>query len=117
MNNERLIARLFPNASTSFLRANSGLPDTKLEQNETKALAIPKKGTDAGVRRVVVRFTLCRLSLLDRDSAYASVKDVLDGLRHAALIPDDTEAAIVLEVEQEPVANPSEQCTKLKLIY
>jgi hypothetical protein len=51
----------------------------------------------------VVRFTLRRVNLLDVDAKYGSVKDLLDGLRHAGLIRGDKEGEVDLKVSQEKV--------------
>jgi len=56
-----------------------------------------------GTECPVVRFTLRRVQLLDVDAKYASIKDLLDGLRHAGLIRGDKEGEVDLKVEQERV--------------
>jgi hypothetical protein len=55
--------------------------------------------------------------LQDRDNHTASVKDLLDGLRHAGLIPDDREEDIQLEVEQEKVGTAAEEGTRVEISY
>ena len=115
--NERKILRMFPNASRSFLEANGALRYAEPQPNEAPALDEAVQGKAEGLGRVVVRFTCFRVRLLDRDNLEASVKDLLDGLRHAHLIRDDSEREIQLEVEQAQVASPEFERTEIELIY
>lgn len=64
-----------------------------------------------------VHFHLHRVQLLDRDNKYASVKLVLDAIRYAGLIHDDTEQDIDLTVTQTRVANYAEQGTGVVISY
>lgn len=66
--------------------------------------------------RTRVRFTFRRVRLLDPDNAAAGVKDLLDGLRAASLVTDDTERAIALEVRQEKTAK-ADQGTVIEIEY
>ena len=91
------------------------LPAAEPERAQANALDQTVQGKTEGVRRPAVRFTLYRLRLLDRDNYAGSAKDLLDGLRHAALIPGDSEAEIDLEVEQVKVAHRSEQKTVISI--
>lgn len=63
----------------------------------------------------LVRFTLCRIRLLDVDSKYGSVKDLLDGLQYAGLIRGDREGEINLEVHQIKVAHRHEEKTLIEI--
>ena len=91
------------------------LPAAEPERAQANALDQTVQGKTEGVRRPAVRFTLYRLRLLDRDNYAGSAKDLLDGLRHAALIPGDSEAEIDLQVEQVKVARRSEQKTVISI--
>lgn len=115
--NERKILRLFPNASRSFLEANGALRYAGVEQDQAPALDEAVQGKTESLGRVVVRFTCFRQRLLDPDSAPASVKDLLDGLRHAHLIRDDSPREIQLEVDQAEVASREFERTEIELIY
>lgn len=69
-----------------------------------------------GARCPVVRFTLCRVKLLDVDAKYASVKDLLDGLQYAGLIHGDKEGQITLEVLQEKVSSFKDEQTVIEVL-
>jgi len=114
---ERRILRLFPNASRSFVEANRSVRDAESEQDQAPALDQATQRETESMGRVVVRFTCFRVRLLDDDNVKASVKDLLDGLRHAHLIRDDSPREIQLEVEQRKVACPDFQRTEIELIY
>jgi hypothetical protein len=51
--------------------------------------------------RQVVSISQMRRRLLDRDNLYASVKPILDALRHWKLIKDDSEKWIELQLLQQ----------------
>lgn len=83
---------------------NPDLGISHTQQRECKkALEGNSKGKTQGLRCPHVRFTLCRVKLLDVDAKYASVKDLLDGLTNAGLIHGDKEGQITLEVNQVKV--------------
>jgi len=96
-------------------QARTKLPAPEPERAQANALDQTVQGKTEGVRRPAIRFTLYRLRLLDRDNYAGSAKDLLDGLRHAALIPGDSEAEIDLQVEQVKVARRSEQKTVISI--
>jgi hypothetical protein len=64
-----------------------------------------------------VRFTLRRCKLLDVDAKYASVKDLLDSLTYAGLIPGDKEGQIHLEVIQFKADTYSDEATEIEIKY
>lgn len=90
------------------------LPDDK-HKELSGALAKDGEGKASGARRPHVRFTLCRVKLLDVDAKYGSVKDLLDGLQYAGLIHGDREDQITLEVNQVKVAHYSEEKTMIEI--
>lgn len=98
-------------------RDSSGreIQDPGAQQDEAPTLvrSIPGKVESMGRPRVL--FTLCRVQRLDRDSAYASVKDLLDGLCAAKLLLGDTEAQIDLVVEQAQVKTRKEERTEIRI--
>lgn len=62
-----------------------------------------------------MRFILCRVRLLDVDAKWGSVKDLLDGLCYAGLIPGDREGQITLEVRQQKVSSYTGEKTIIEL--
>lgn len=95
--------------------SNTPIPDPKLERHEAPALGGTAKGKDEGVGRVVVRFVGYRVRPLDPDNFAGSVKDLLDGLRHAQIIEGDEPWRIILETEQEQVTTFSEEKTIIEI--
>ena len=88
------------------------------EQTQTDALDGPVSGEAKSVQRIGVRVVFYRFRLWhDRDNYSSAAKDLLDGLRHAALIPGDSEKEIDLEVEQHKVANRLDQKTVIEIIW
>lgn len=123
MTHDQIKAR-FPNASKSFIEANctredgdkacAQIQDSKSAQRE-KALGSGSEGKAQGAGCPLVRFTLCRVQLLDVDSKYGSVADLLDGLQYAGLVCGDREGQIILEVNQEKVKLKSDECTIIEI--
>lgn len=91
------------------------IPHAVAQQDQTAPLALAVSGKGEGVGRPRVLFTLCRVQLLDRDNAYASVKDLLDGLCAARCLLRDDEASIELVVEQTKVATRKEERTEIRI--
>ena len=115
--NERKILRLFPHASRAFAEANAGISDPESEPDQAPALERADAGKEASLGRTVVRFTGFRVRPLDPDNFAGSVKDLLDGLRHAHLIRGDEPWRIKLEVEQEKVGAFREERTEVEIIW
>lgn len=93
---------------------HSSLPNPK-QRKRPKALEGSGEGEAQGARPPLVSFTLCRVSLLDVDAKWASVKDLLDGLRYAGLICGDKEGEICLEVRQEKVRKKVDEKTVIEV--
>lgn len=134
---------LYAKGSESFRRLNPGLadkvprgPGTKAAKNRDLDAAVPvpkpkpdlreplvsPAPTEAGrasgtPRRVLVQFTLYRVRLLDPDNKYASVKLILDAIRHAGLIHDDNERVIDLNVRQYKVGSYAQEGTGVVITY
>lgn len=87
------------------------------ESDKAPALGSAVQGEAAGLRRIIVRFTGYRVHPLDPDNFAGSVKDLLDGLRHAKLIPGDETWRIKLETEQEKVAHFKEEKTVIDIAW
>lgn len=132
----RAFQRFFPHASRSTLAANGALleasgidaggcdveaggkvSDAEPEHLEAPALGRPIPGEKESVGRVSVRFIGYRVRPLDPDNFAGSVKDCLDFLRHAGLIPGDEPWRIKLETEQEKVASFKEERTEIVLTW
>lgn len=104
----RLNPHLFPNEN----RTQTPLQNPKHAQ-QAGALDGYGEGEASFTGCPVVRFTLFRVSLLDVDAKWSSVKDLLDGLQYAGLIPGDKEGQITLEVTQKKVAHFAEENTEI----
>ena len=91
------------------------LPNTKPQRHQAPTLgsAIPRE--TEGFSRTRVRIVGYRVRPLDPDNFAGSVKDVLDGLRHAALLEGDEPWRITLETEQVKVRKRAEQKTVIEL--
>jgi hypothetical protein len=123
---EKELLLAFPNASRSFIQANatktnSPIQNTIVKQNHAPALGSPIQGKEHSLGRatgrIEVRFTLFRVRCLDPDNAAASTKNLLDGLRHAGLLPEDNPWTIKLQVEQEKVKGFDNEKTEIEINY
>lgn len=111
---------LFPRASKAFLKANEAdpdppLPHTQPQQNQTPALDPATPREKKSMVRSRIRFTGYRVRPLDPDNYAASVKDLLDGLKHAHLIPDDAPQFIILETTQVQVQHYGQERTVIDI--
>ncbi len=93
----------------------SQIPNTLAQRDEAPAL----DGADAreapGIRRTRIRFTGYRVRPLDPDNFAGSVKDLLDGCRHAGLLLGDEPWRIVLETTQKKVRSFAEEKTLIEI--
>lgn len=110
------IKRLFPNASRSLFEANAPLPDAQPERDQAAALGSAVQGEAEGAERITVRFVGYRVRPLDPDNFAGSVKDCLDGLRHAQIIHGDEPWRIRLETEQVRVRSYAQEKTEIFVI-
>jgi hypothetical protein len=111
---------VFPRASQSFLNANEAenmcpIPDTKPQRHKASALDRADTGKTKSLRRIRVRFTGYRIRPLDPDNFAGGCKDLLDGLRHAGLIPGDEPWRIIFETAQEKVASYKQEKTLIEI--
>ena len=116
----KTLLEMFPRASQSFLKANethnrSEIPDSEPQHHQTAALDGADAGEKKGVQRITVRFIGYRTRPLDPDNFAGGCKDLLDGLRHAGLIPGDEPWSIIFETAQEKVKTYAEECTKIEI--
>lgn len=111
------------NPSESFRRRNPILYSVKPSISHTEQLERPQElarsdaGKAQGAGCPTVVFTLHRVQLLDVDAKFGSVKDLLDGLQYAGLIPGDKEGQIDLKVEQVKVKHRKEEQTVVEILY
>jgi hypothetical protein len=113
------IRALFPRASEDFLDANIGFGvRAKADQPIARTpLERPVVGTKKSDDRVVLRYVLYRIRLLDPDALDGATKVCTDCLQQIGLISGDGPNEIKLEVTQEKVAHLHEQRTTLKITY
>ncbi len=104
----QIIASLNPGHATPSIHP---LPHPKPEHHEAPALGGSVQGEKEGVPRITVRFIGYRVRPLDPDNFAGSCKDLLDGLRHAGLIPGDEAWRIRYQTEQVRVRTFAEEVT------
>ncbi len=107
-------------AAVKALKHHENPPHSKLSNPVSKrqsrpALELELQGEKESPGRAVVRFTGFRVRPLDPDNFAGSVKDLLDGCRHAGLIPGDEPWRIRLETEQVRVATFEEERTEIEI--
>ncbi len=94
----------------------SQIPNAE-QREQAPTLGSESEGKASGAKRPVVGFTLFRVKLLDWEARYSSVKDLLDGLRHAGLISGDREDQIDPKsfVIQKKVSHYSDEKTLIEI--
>lgn len=97
-------------------QADPELQSAKPQCDQAPALGATVQGKAQGDNRVVVRFIGYRVRLLDPDNFAGGCKDILDGLRHAGLIPGDEPDKIIFVTEQCKVAHRNEERTEIELL-
>lgn len=103
-----------PNPHECILAPKLQSPEPECHQ--APALGAAVQGKAKGDDRVIVRFIGYRVRLLDPDNFAGGTKDVLDGLRHAGLIPGDEPDKIVFVTEQRKVKHRGEERTEIELL-
>ena len=111
------IAAQLGNTTRNKIEADSSLSNPKPQQDKANALDSPIPGKTTSIRRIRVCFVSYRTRPLDPDNAAAGAKDLLDGLRHAGLLPDDNPEQIRFETEQVKVKHLTEERTEIILEY
>ena len=102
-------------AEDALLSGGAALPDAQ-QRERAETLARRHAGEAQGARLPHCRFTLSRRKLLDVDAKYASVKDLLDCLTIAGVIPGDKEGQITLEVIQRKTSKGETETTEIEVI-
>lgn len=94
---------------------HSKLSHSESKRNQTPALGGAVSGKAEGVHRIIVRFVGFRTRPLDPDNFAAGCKDLLDGLRHSALIPGDEAWTIDFQTRQEKVSHHWQEKTVIEI--
>ena len=110
--NEHELKRRFPNASPAFLAANCGTPAVVERAPEPRPLAASEDAR-AIAGRVLIRITSRRRRLIDPDNV--SAKAVIDCLRYAGILADDTAEHVSLETRQEKVGKGEREETLIEI--
>jgi len=95
------------------------LRDSQPERHQAPALGGAIPGETGGLPKIIVRFVGYRVKPLDPDNFAGSVKDLLDGIRHAGLLHgrDDDPTSITLETSQVRVGHLHEERTLVEIEY
>jgi hypothetical protein len=111
------LKKLIAGASRSTQSLNpslvAGLPSAEPQQSPVPALAIHSQTEKRRPFCRHIRITARRVRLQDPDNAV--VKFIIDGLRKAGVIEDDTASHITLEVTQEKVSQFAKQGTLIEV--
>lgn len=91
------------------------VPNRQPQPDQAPALGGAVQGKAQSDDRVTVRFTGYRVRPLDPDNFSGSVKDLLDGCRHAGLLLGDEPWRIRLETEQVRVRSYKEEKTVIEI--
>lgn len=102
-------------AEDAAVSDRAAVPDAQQRQC-AETLARGDAGEAQGARLPHCRFTLVRKKLLDVDAKYSSVKDLLDCLAIAGVIPGDKEGQITLEVIQRKTTTGQAEETIIEVI-
>ncbi len=120
----RLVRQKFPVSDAVARRScpNENHPrtkvcDAKLERNKAKPLVEAVSGKKESVDRVIVCITGYRVRPLDPDNFAGGTKDIIDGLRHAGLLDDDSPDKIILRTEQVKIRHRENQKTVVTIEY
>lgn len=93
------------------------LQDAELKHHKASTLGCANGRKAKSDKRIVVRFTGFRCRPLDPDNFAGSVKDCLDGLRHAQLLEGDEPWRIILQTDQVKVRHKNEEKTEIQIDY
>jgi len=93
------------------------IQDTKQQRDAEKALGRSYERESQGSSRISVRFVSLRWRLLDEDNLTGGCKGLLDGLRYAGLIPNDSPDKISFFATQERIDKDQEEKTIIEIIY
>jgi hypothetical protein len=91
------------------------IPHPKPKRNPRPRVADGVQEKEGSLPRVTICFTGFRVRPLDPDNFAGSIKDLLDGCRHAGLIHGDEPWRIILKTEQEKVKTFAEERTEITI--
>ena len=91
------------------------IPDSKPQPIKGRTLGSALQRETQSLQRTRVRFIGYRCRPLDPDNFAGSCKDLLDGLRHAGLIPGDEPWRIIFQTEQEKVKSYKDEKTVIEI--
>ncbi len=94
---------------------NRKIPNPVTQCNHAPTLGRADEGKEKRMDRITVRFIGSRVKPLDPDNFAGSIKNLLDGLRHANIISGDENWRIKLETEQTKVAHYADEKTVIEI--
>jgi len=107
---------IFGRPSQSFIALNAQqLSGAVSQRDKTPPLVAAIQRETKSLPRTTVRFIGFRCHPLDPDNFAGGCKDLLDGLRHASLIPGDEPWRINFETRQQKVARRSQEKTVIEI--
>ena len=114
------LERRFPNSSAAFIRANAPAPVgglqntvTQFDPGQAVAFSDGREEKSAGGALLHVTITSYRRRLLDPDNPCP--KFLIDAMRYAHIIPDDSPDHITLEIRQKLVDTKAEEGTLVEI--
>lgn len=124
----RAFQRIFPHASKSTFAANfgaganprdyaPGVSNAEPEFQPIQALDGSLPGEEKGPQRARVRIKRYGYRILDADNATGGCKPLIDCLKEAGLIENDSPEYIDLEVVQQLVMRREEERTEIQITY
>ena len=113
----KLNPHLFPTAGIQAHETDprGEVPNPKPKRDKAAALERAAAREAQSLHRTRIRFIGYRVRPLDPDNFAGSVKDLLDGLRHAQLIPGDEPWRIALVTEQVCVRSYRQERTVIEI--
>jgi len=94
-----------------------GLQSAEPQCDEAAALGPTNASQVPLLGKITVRITGWRLRPLDPDNFAGGTKDLIDGLKHAGLLPGDSWQQIVLITEQVKIAHKKDEHTEILIDY
>jgi len=103
----------------SARQRSSAYPDAKGLQSPKpqRSVRVKPLGKDEGEEGMRAEYSICiestRVNLLDPDNYY--IKDLIDQLRYARIIPEDDPQTVEIEIIPKKVAGYKQEETKVKV--
>lgn len=103
-----------PSGGRSDRDNNEGLPSSFAKRG-VRVKSVGKGESEEGMwAEYSIRIRSLRVRLLDPDNLY--VKDLIDQIRYARLIPEDTPQVVEIDITQKKVSSYKEEKTQIKII-